>query len=155
MCVIFAVVLCTLIIYLYPFTKKFFCYTVLTMYNDRCTTTVNGKSYTRILLRRSVRVGKKVTHPVVAHLSDCPPQDIAALELALRHRHMLAAGAGRGRRLALWQVIARTLEHSSRLSAVRLAEPHAACAVLQTAPFTEDHLYANLAWLAGEQVHIE
>jgi len=161
------------------------------MYIDRCTTTVNGKSYTRILLRRSVRVGKKVTHPVVANLSDWPPQDIAALELALRHRRTLAAlhaldsqlvqlrqgpsigavwllkelaeregitaalGAGRDGCLALWQVIARTLEHGSRLSAVRLAETHAACAVLETAPFTEDHLYANLAWLADEQAHIE
>jgi len=38
---------------------------------------------------------------------------------------------------------------------VRLVETHAACAVLQTAPFTEDHLYANLAWLADEQARIE
>jgi len=117
------------------------------MYIDRCTTTINGTSYTRILLRRSERIGKKVTHRVVANLSDCSPQEIAALELALRHCRTLAElhalnsqlvqlrqgpsvgavwllkelagrggitaalGAGRDGRLALWQVIARTLEH--------------------------------------------
>ncbi len=164
---------------------------MLTMYIDRVKNTVNGKTYERVLLRRSVRVGKKVTHRVVANLSHCSPQEIAAVELALRHKRDLATllaghdtlvqerqglsvgavwvlheiarregisaalGAYPEGRLALWQVVARTLAPGSRVSAVRLAESHAACRILGLDPFTEDHLYDNLAWLAREQPFIE
>jgi len=59
-------------------------------------------------------------------------------------------------KLALWQVIARTLEQGSRLSAVRLAKIHAVCDVLGIAEgFHEDDLYANLAWLSDQQELIE
>lgn len=47
------------------------------------------------------------------------------------------------------------LDQGSRLSAVRLAESHAACDVLGLRPFNEDDLYGNLAWLSQRQEVIE
>jgi len=59
-------------------------------------------------------------------------------------------------KLALWQVIARVIDQGSRLSAVRLAQTHAACEVLHmTRGFDENDLYDNLAWLADHQAPIE
>lgn len=59
-------------------------------------------------------------------------------------------------KLALWQVIARTIDQGSRLSAVRLAKSHAACDVLGIEQgFNEDDLYVNLAWLSDQQGLIE
>jgi len=66
-----------------------------------------------------------------------------------------ALGVGREGRLALWQVMARIIEPGSRLSAVRLAQSHAACDVLGTDGFCEDDLYANLKWLEVNQTEIE
>ena len=66
-----------------------------------------------------------------------------------------ALGNDRQGKLALWQVLARALNQGSRLSAVRLAESHAACDVLGLDPFNEDQLYPNLAWLAENQTQIE
>jgi Transposase DDE domain len=59
-------------------------------------------------------------------------------------------------KLALWQVIARVIDQGSRLSAVRLAQTHAACELLGfTRGFDENDLYDNLAWLADHQATIE
>jgi transposase len=59
-------------------------------------------------------------------------------------------------KLALWQVIARVIEQGSRLSAVRLAQRHAACDVLDIRRgFDENDLYDNLRWLADNQEAIE
>ena len=66
-----------------------------------------------------------------------------------------ALGYHREGRLALWQVLARCIDQGSRLSAVRLAESHAASDILGLESFNEDHLYANLAWLAEHQESIE
>ena len=58
--------------------------------------------------------------------------------------------------LALWQVLARVLDQGSRLSAVRLAQTHAACDVLGIRRgFDENDLYANLTWLSDHQEVIE
>jgi hypothetical protein len=58
-------------------------------------------------------------------------------------------GTERASKLALWQVLARTLDQGSRLSAVRLAQTHAACDVLGLSQgFEENDLYDNLGWLA-------
>ena len=58
--------------------------------------------------------------------------------------------------LALWQVLARVLDQGSRLSAVRLAQVHAACDVLGIRRgFDENDLYANLDWLSQQQETIE
>lgn len=59
-------------------------------------------------------------------------------------------------KLALWQIIARVIAQGSRLSAVRLAQTHAACDILQiTQGLNEDNLYNNLAWLADNHEKIE
>jgi len=58
--------------------------------------------------------------------------------------------------LAFWQVIARVIDQGSRLSAVRLAQVHAACDVLEIRRgFDENDLYDNLTWLADHQERIE
>jgi transposase len=76
---------------------------------------------------------------------------------AIAHRLGIAEILGHHRdgRLALWQVLARLIDQGSRLSAVRLATSHAACEILGLESFHEDHLYANLAWLAEHQPAIE
>ena len=67
-----------------------------------------------------------------------------------------ALGSGLAAQLALWQVLARVLEQGSRLSAVRLAQVHAACEVLGIRRgFDENDLYANLSWLSQQQAGIE
>jgi hypothetical protein len=67
-----------------------------------------------------------------------------------------ALGTDFAGKLALWQVIARVIDQGSRLSAVRLAQTHAACEVLQfSRGFDENDLYDNLAWLADNQATIE
>src|SRR5215475_2754289 len=66
-----------------------------------------------------------------------------------------ALGPSRDGLLALWQVIARVIDQGSRLSAVRLARAHAAKEILGLNGFDEDHLYANLDWLANQQADIE
>lgn len=67
-----------------------------------------------------------------------------------------ALGMDRQGRLALWQVLARVMEQGSRLSAVRLAQRHAACDVLaMRRGFDENDLYDNLAWLSQNRQAIE
>jgi transposase len=66
-----------------------------------------------------------------------------------------ALGNSRQGKLALWQVIARVIDQGSRLSAVRLAQSHAACDVLRLETFNEEHLYANLDWISENQTSIE
>jgi hypothetical protein len=58
--------------------------------------------------------------------------------------------------LGLWQILARVLEQGSRLSAVRLAQVHAACDVIGIRRgFDENDLYDNLTWLSQRQSAIE
>ena len=67
-----------------------------------------------------------------------------------------ALGTDFAGQLALWQVLARVLEQGSRLSAVRLAQVHAATDVLNfRRGFDENDLYANLTWLSQHQESIE
>lgn len=61
-------------------------YYVLTMYVDASTVRQKEKTYTRYLLRESYREGKKVKHRTIANLSQCSPEEIAAIRLALRHK---------------------------------------------------------------------
>ena len=67
-----------------------------------------------------------------------------------------ALGKDRAGKLALWQVMARAIDQGSRLSAVRLAQTHAACDILgMRRGFDENDLYENLAWLDNNQRKIE
>src|SRR5438094_3538471 len=150
----------------------------------------NGKSYASIYLRESYREGAHVRKRNIANLTHCDPKEIAAIELALRHKNNLTAlasleqielhqgpsvgavwtvyqvaqqlglrkilGEEFSGHLALWQVLARALEQGSRLSAVRLAQVHAAGAVLGwQRGFDENDLYDNLTWLSEQQKDIE
>ena len=77
-------------------------------------------------------------------------------QLARRLGIEAALGTERAGKLALWQVLARVLEQGSRLSAVRLAQVHAACDVLGLREgFSENDLYDNLGWLCENQEEIE
>jgi len=149
------------------------------------------KIYHSILLRESYRENGKVKKRTIANLSNCTPEEIAAMKLALKHKENLAElgsikdsielqeglsvgavytvyqvakslgiekvlGSGVEGKLALWQVIARVIDQGSRLSAVRLAQSHAACDVLDIrVGFDENSLYDNLHWLAQNQEEIE
>lgn len=150
----------------------------------------NGKSYQSIHLRESFREGTHVRKRDIANLTHCHPQEVAAIELALKFkgdlstlgsldniqlRQGLSAGAvwtafevarrlgidaalghDFAGQLALWQVLARVLDQGSRLSAVRLAQVHAACDVIGIRRgFDENDLYANLGWLCQQQATIE
>ncbi len=66
-----------------------------------------------------------------------------------------ALGSSVDGKLTLWQVIARIIDQGSRLSAVRLAQTHAACDILDLDSFDEDDLYSNLDWLCEQQAKIE
>src|SRR5216684_1107941 len=161
------------------------------MYIARATwPSANGKSYESVYLRESYRDGTHVRKRNIANLTHCDPKEIAAIELALRHKNNLTALASLEQielhqgpsvgavwtvyqvaqqlglrkilgdefsgHLALWQVLARVLEQGSRLSAVRLAQVHAAGAVLGwQRGFDENDLYDNLTWLSAQQKDIE
>ena len=150
----------------------------------------NGKVYESVYLRESYRDGDRVRKREIANLTHCDPNEIAAIELALKFKGNLAAlgsleniqlsqglsvgavwtvyqaarrlGIDRALghdfpgQLALWQVLARVLDQGSRLSAVRLAQVHAACDVLGLRRgFDENDLYTNLTWLSQHQPKIE
>jgi len=76
-------------------------------------------------------------------------------QVAQRIGLVKALGCSQHAKQALWQVFARVIEQGSRLSAVRLANAHAACDVLELEAFNEDDLYGNLDWLAQQQERIE
>lgn len=61
------------------------------MYLDTCKVRSGDKVYTRVLLRESYREDGKVKHRTIANLSKCSDQEIAAIKLALQHKHDLAA----------------------------------------------------------------
>jgi len=79
----------------------------------------------------------------------------ALSEVAKRIGITAALGNDRQAKLALLQVLARVIDQGSRLSAVRLAESHVLCEILDIDKLDEDDLYDNLAWLAKEQEKIE
>jgi transposase len=61
------------------------------MYLDRSKITVNGKTYSRVLLRQSYRENGQVKHRTIANLAACSPAEIQAIELAFKHKKDLAS----------------------------------------------------------------
>ncbi|MGH8488925.1 MAG: IS1634 family transposase, partial [Gammaproteobacteria bacterium] len=59
------------------------------MYVDVSTVRHGTRTYTRFLLRESFRDNGKVKHRTIANLSQCAPQEIEAIRLALRHKENL------------------------------------------------------------------
>ena len=53
--------------------------------------TKSGKTYQSILLRESYRENGRVKKRTIANISHCSEQEIAAIELALAHKHDLSA----------------------------------------------------------------
>jgi len=90
------------------------------MYVDRSTLRVRGTTYTRYLLRESYRAEGKVKHRTLLNLSRCPAEEIAALQLALKHKGdlsplvnvrealVLRQGLSFGAVWTLWEVAQRT-----------------------------------------------
>ena len=62
---------------------------VLIMYLDTSKTRINGKVYSRILLRESYRDNGKVKHRTIANLTHCSQKEIDAIKLAFEHKHDL------------------------------------------------------------------
>ena len=56
----------------------------------------SGKVYETILLRESYREGKKVKKRTIANLTNCSPDEIAAIELALKYKGNLGEIGGPG-----------------------------------------------------------
>ncbi len=62
------------------------------MYLDiAAVTSAKGVTYSRVLLRSSFREDGKVKHRTLGNLSDCSPEEIEAVRLALKHKGGLAA----------------------------------------------------------------
>jgi len=59
------------------------------MHVDSSTVTVNGRTYTRHLLRESYRENGRVKHRTVANISKASPEEIEAIRLALRYKEDL------------------------------------------------------------------
>lgn len=65
-------------------------------------------------------------------------------------------GNSRQSKLSLWLIISAVIAQGSRLSAVRLAQQHAACDILGiTEGFNEDDLYRAMDWLEPHQKDFE
>lgn len=56
------------------------------MFVDSSATRLNGKTYTRHLLRETYREGGKVKHRTLANLTHCKPEEVEAIRLALKHK---------------------------------------------------------------------
>ncbi len=94
-------------------------YNVATMFIDSCTSTTDGRTYTRHLLRESFRENGKVRHRTLANLSHASDDEIRAMKLALKHKHNLQQlgnvnediqvqqGQSVGAVITLWQVARR------------------------------------------------
>ena len=66
------------------------------MYLDiAAVTSAKGVTYSRVLLRSSFREDGKVKHRTLGNLSDCSPEEIEAVRLALKHKGELAAALAR------------------------------------------------------------
>ncbi len=76
-------------------------------------------------------------------------------QLAKRLGITQALGSSREAKLSLWLVMAALIGQGSRLSAVRLAQRHAVCNILNLNAFNEDDLYQAMDWLASQQHTIE
>jgi|APIni6443716594_1056825.scaffolds.fasta_scaffold33388_2 transposase len=73
------------------------------MYVDESKVRQGERIYTRYLLRESYREGKKVRHRTVANLSQCSPEEIAAIRLALHHKKDLTQLTARAALVSLTQ----------------------------------------------------
>jgi len=76
-------------------------------------------------------------------------------QLSQRLGILKALGKSREAKLVLWMVLSAVIEQGSRLSAIRMAQRHAARDILQLDSFNEDDLYMAMDWLNDRQQDIE
>jgi len=144
----------------------------------------NRNSPPAILLRESIRQGRRILKRTLANLSHWPSSRVEALRRLLKGEldHLgpveptngpvfgllyslkqladalgLTAALGKVRlaKLALFLVLARVAHQGSRLSAVRWARDQAVAEVLGLGPLDEDDLYAALEELCDRQESLE
>jgi transposase len=144
----------------------------------------NRGSPPAILLRQSLRQGRRILKKNLANLSHWPAARVEALRRLLRGDldHLpctdptnglvfgllsalkqladqlgltLALGKSHLAKLSLFLVLARVAHQGSRLSAVRWAQNHAVAEVFGLGAFDEDDLYAALDHLCARQGQIE
>ena len=75
--------------------------------------------------------------------------------LIIRMGIFKALGKSKMVALVVWLIIARIIDKGSRLSAVRIAQHHAVCEIVNTGFFNEDNLYSALDWLCENKNTIE
>ena len=111
----------------------------------------------KIALKNKKNLTELVAINETLSLSQGPSVGAVAVLYATAKKLGIVAALGHTRqgKLALWQIIARIISQGSRLSAVRLAQWHAACDLLGLDSFNEDDLYTNLDWLHEHQKKIE
>jgi transposase len=87
---------------------------------------------------------------------DCRKALFTVYSIAQKLGIISALGHDQQAKLAIWQICARVIEQGSRLSAVRMANIHAAASVINFEEgFTENELYDNLTWLDENQERVE
>jgi transposase len=59
---------------------------IYTMRVDYCKSVQRGKTYVSILIRHAVRIDGKVKHQTIANLTKMPPEEIEAIEWALKNK---------------------------------------------------------------------
>lgn len=95
---------------------------------------LDGKTYTSIYLRHSYRDGPHSRKRNIANLTHCPEEEIAAIELALKHKGNLAV-LGSLDDISLTEGrSARNATHSSTRSTRDLPSPEASDPGLEEAP---------------------
>jgi len=91
----------------------------------------------------------KVTHTKIIGSTYTLNQIISTLGIkkALGNSHLC--------KFVIWLIISRLIEQGSRLSAVRLANIHAGCELLDIEGLNEDMLYEAMLWLYEQKDKIE
>lgn len=143
----------------------------------------NRKSSPAVLLRESVRDGKKIHKRTITNLSAWPNEKVEALRRVLSGQGVTTTGEPEcGRvwavmdvlnqlsneiglgdalgntkmaKLVRFLIFARIAHQGSRLSAVRWSKEHCVTEVLGLKSFDEDDLYDALDWIALRQEEVE
>lgn len=143
----------------------------------------NRNSPPAILLRESVREGKKTNKRTIANLSSWPKEKVDSLRRVLSGQDLTtfsepecgkiwavmdvlnqiceeiglsdAIGDSKMAKLVKFLIFARIAHQGSRLSAVRWAKEHCVEEILGLKDFDEDDLYDALDWIASRQEEVE
>ena len=143
----------------------------------------NRKSPPAVLLRESVRDGKKIVKRTIANLSSWPSAKVENLRRVLSGENIGASsepecgkiwavmdvlnqmaneiglgdaiGNSKMAKLVKFLIFARIGHQGSRLSSVRWANEHCVAEILGLKDFDENDLYDALDWIASQQERVE